>query len=175
MPLTETKAKPKTPKTELSTKVNKEPEQKSDIIDVDLSEIQKKKFRLDRDNNRVIELNTSDITVIGRLEEIYPKMLKLVEDAQVEGTSESEEILSTLMNVDAKMRELLDYAFDSKVAEKTCPSGSLFDPINGKFRFEYIIEKLVNLYDENFKNEFSLMQNRLNKHTSKYTKSNKRK
>ena len=147
----------------------------NDIVDIDLSEIQKKKFRLDRDNNRVIELNTSDITVINRLEEIYPKMLKLVDEAQLEGDSETDDALATLLGINKKMKELLDYAFDSEVADKACPTGTLFDPINGKFRFEYIIEKLVNLYDENFSRELALMQKRVNKHTSKYTKSNKRK
>lgn len=172
MPLSTT-----TPKKDLDTKAKKEPEKNSDIIDIDLSEIQKKKFRLDRDNNRVIELNTSDITVISRLEEIYPKMLSLVEDAQVKSSSDSDtdDVLSTLLDINGKMKELLDYAFDSKVADKACPDGTLFDPINGKFRFEYIIEKLIDLYDENFSKELALMQKRVNKHTSKYTKSNKRK
>lgn len=164
------------PKKELDTSAEKELEKPSnDIVDIDLSEIQKKKFRLDRDNNRVIELNTSDITVINRLEEIYPKMLKLVDEAQLEGDSETDDALATLLGINKKMKELLDYAFDSEVADKACPTGTLFDPINGKFRFEYIIEKLVNLYDENFSRELALMQKRVNKHTSKYTKSNKRK
>ena len=147
----------------------------NDVVDIELTQIQKKKFRLDRDDNRVIELDTSDITVISRLEEIYPKMLKLVEDAQLEDGQEPEDTLTTLMNINKKMKEFLNYAFDSDVADKACPHGTLFDPINGKFRFEYIMEKLLALYDENFTNEFKLMQNRVNKHTAKYTKSQKRK
>lgn len=150
-------------------------EKDNNIVDIEFKELQKKKFRLDRDNNRVIELNTSDITVISRLEEIYPKMLAFVEEARLEDEENPEETLKVLTQINDKMKELLDYAFDSKVADKACPQGTLFDPINGKFRFEYIMEKLIGLYDTNFKNEFALMQKRLNKHTSKYTKSTKRK
>ena len=142
----------------------------NDVIDIELKEIQKKRFRLDRDNSRVIELDTSDLTVIKRLEEIYPKMLSLVEEAQTSITENPDGTLDAVIEINNKMKDLLDYAFDSKIADKACPSGTLYDPINGKFRFEYIMEKLIGLYDENLSNEIQLMEKRVNKHTAKYTK-----
>ena len=144
-----------------------------DVVDIEFKELQKKRFRLDRDNNRVIELNTSDISVISRLEQIYPKMLKFVEEAQSSVNEDADKALDAMMDINGKMKELLDWAFDSKVADKACPEGTLFDPINGKFRFEYIMERLIGLYDTNFNNEFELLQKRMNKHTAKYTKKRK--
>lgn len=166
----------KTSDLEITTKTKAAPKAVTDnIVDIDFKELQKKKFRLDRDNNRVIELNTSDITVISRLEEIYPKMLDFVREAQegMTDTASSEEVLQALMDINKQMKELLNYAFNSDIADKACPEGTLFDPINGKFRFEYIIEKLVGLYDTNFTNEFALMKKRVEPHTSKYTKKRK--
>ena len=144
-----------------------------DVVDIEFKELQKKRFRLDRDNNRVIELNTSDISVISRLEQIYPKMLKFVDEAQSSVGEDSDKALDAMMEINGKMKDLLDWAFDSKVADKACPEGTLFDPINGKFRFEYIMERLIGLYDTNFNNEFALLQKRMNKHTAKYTKKRK--
>lgn len=143
------------------------------VIDIELGELQKKKFRLDRDNNRVIELNTSDISVVKRLEEVYPKMLDMVDKAHTDIANNPEGTIDTVLDINKEMKKLLNYAFDSDVADKACPNGTLYDPINGKFRFEYIMERLIALYDENFRNEFNLMKKRVGKHTSKYTKKRK--
>ena len=162
--------------TDIEIKDKKEEElMNKDVVDIEFKEIQKKRFRLDRDNNRVIELNTSDITVLGRLEEIYPKMLKFVEEAQKKMGDDpnNDNVMEAFAYINQSMKDLLNYAFDSDIADKACPDGSLFDPINGKFRFEYIMEKLVGLYDTNFTKEFELMQKRVDKHTSKYTKKRK--
>lgn len=143
------------------------------IVDIEFTELQKKRFRLDRDNNRIIELNTSDISTIKRLEEIYPKMLKMVDEAHTKIAEDTEDVLEALDRVDKEMRRLIDYAFNSEVADKACPEGTLYDPFNGKFRFEYIMDKLIDLYDSNLRNEYLLMQKRVDKHTSKYTKKRK--
>ena len=152
----------------------------NNIVDIEFKDLQKKKFRLDRDPNRVIELNTSDLSVISRLEEIYPKMLKFVHEAQEkypmdsDETSEDDiEIGDAITYINEEMKKLLNWAFDSDIADKACPSGTLYDPINGKFRFEHIMEKLVGLYGDNFKQEFDAMRKRVDKHTSKYTKKRK--
>ena len=159
------------------SKVTESKKPLEDVVDIELKELQKKRFRLDRDNNRVIELNTSDITVISRLEEIYPKMMTAVQEVQAKlaakDDADLEDTLKAFSEINDKMKELLNYAFDSDIADKACPEGSLFDPIAGRFRFEYIMEKLVSLYGENFNNEFKLMQKRVDKHTSKYTKKRK--
>ena len=148
-----------------------------DVVDIEFKELQKKRFRLDRDNSRVIELNVSDISVLSRAEEFYPKLLKLVEDARVtieNGDAAGEDNTSTVLDqINNDMKGLINYIFDSEVADKACPSGTLFDPINGKFRFEYIMERLIGLYGENISKEFDLVQKRVNKHTSKYTKKRK--
>ena len=48
----------------------------ADVIDIDLSPTKKKSFRIDGDNSRIIYLNTSDVNIAIRLEELYPKLLK---------------------------------------------------------------------------------------------------
>lgn len=154
----------------------KEAEVQDNVVDVDLSPIQKKSFRLDGDNNRVIRLNTSDLNIASRLEKVYPQLLSLTDEASAkletmdnEDSDKAEETIKLLSDIDAKMRDMIDFVFDEKVADKAVPDGSMYDPFNGKFAFEYVIERLGALYETNFNKEFALMQKRMHKHTGKYT------
>lgn len=162
---------------EKSLDAEKEVLQEDNIIDIDLSPIQKKSFRIDGDNNRVIKLNTSDLNIASRFEKAYPKLLEFttkandkLEELKNNDEDNSAETLEILSNIDSEIRNLVDYIFDEKVADKAVPNGSMYDPFNGKFAFEYVIDKLSGLYETNFKQEVSLMQKRMKKHTSKYTR-----
>ena len=45
---------------------------------IDLSATKTKRFTVDNDKNRVLELDTSDLSIISRLNEVYPKIDSLV-------------------------------------------------------------------------------------------------
>lgn len=156
-----------------------------DVVDIDLSTTRKKKFRIDGDNDRVLELNVSDMSIFSRVKEMYPKLIKKAGEASIkmseddteftddENVLESEALASTvdtLAEIDKDMREGLDYIFNSNVSELCAPDGSMYDPFNGKFRFEHILETLSALYENNLNAEIKKMTKRVNKHTSKYTK-----
>lgn len=155
-----------------------------DIVDIDLSPIRKKKFRINGDRDKTLELNTSDMNIIPRLEESYPKLLELVDDASakltdsisVDTDGEDDEevdlapIADTLRSIDNEMRKWVDYIFDANVSDVCVENGSMYDIFNGKFRFEYIIDVISGLYEENLKKEFNNMSNRIKKHTGKYKK-----
>lgn len=141
--------------------------------EIDLSATRKKKFRIDGDSDRILELNTSDLSTITRLEKLYPKLQLLSQDAALEQLKEDvdlETASAVLTKIDMQMRNILDEIFDSNVSEVCAPYGSLFDPFNGEFRFEHITEVLSKLYESNITAEFKKVSQRLKKHTSKYTK-----
>lgn len=147
------------------------------IVDIDLKVTQKKRFRLDGDNNRILELDTSDLSILNRLEPAYKKLLKLAKEASSKmdfsDDASVEEVLEKaaplLSDTDKKMRAIIDELFDANVSEVCAPSGSMYDPFNGQFRFEHIIDVLTNLYTANLNNEFQKMSDRISKHTKKYT------
>lgn len=143
-------------------------------IDIDLSVTRKKVFRINGDNNRLIELNTSDMGIFARLDDEYPKLVELALQAQNVPSDEDEEAvmqsLSKLREIDKKLRDGIDYIFDSNVCEVCAPDGTLYDPFDGKFRFEHIIEVLAGLYESNLVNEYKKMAQRVSRHTGKYTK-----
>lgn len=154
--------------------------QVDNIIDIDLSVTQKQKIRIDGDDNRILLLNTADFGVVTRLKDMYPKLTHSATDAQgneIDFGSDSDDEYTRIQKagdaintIDMQMREGLDYIFDSNVSEVCAPDGTMYDLFNGKFRFELIIEKLVELYGQRVKNEYSVMAARLKKHTSKYHK-----
>lgn len=156
----------------------------NNIIDLDLSITQKKKIRFDKDDSRIVELNTSDMSLIQRVSVAYPKLQelqnkasKLTEGLNVE-TDESESVVmgeittmaERLSAVDAEMRELLDYMFDAPVSKAAAPSGSMYDPFNGNFRYEHIINAVMKQYEDNLQSEFGKMERQIKAHTDKYTR-----
>lgn len=158
----------------------------ANIVDIDLSVIRKKRFRIDGDDNRILELNTSDLNILPRLKETYPKLMELNNQVAelsakasetTDGTGlengEFDSVIDTLAQVDTSMRELIDYIFDSNVSEICAPSGSMYDPINGQCRFEHIITCLTNLYETDMSAELDKLAKRTDKYTSKYTKRKK--
>ena len=156
----------------------------NNVIDLDLGAIRKKRFRLDHDDNRILELNVSDMNIVQRISETYPKLNalqekagKLMDGIDPEERDDNQSVLEDvsiiakrLAEIDAEMRELLDYMFDANVSEITAPDGSMYDPFNGSFRFEIIISVLMKQYEDNLQSEFKKMEKQLKKHTTKYTR-----
>ena len=148
-----------------------------DIQDVDLGFVEKKKFRIAGDYNRMLELNVSDMNIYSRYTQAYPKLKQFAEDAckkvetiNVDDDDAMEKIADFLTDIDSQMREQIDFIFDTNASEVCAPSGNMFDPINGEFRFEHIIGVLSKLYTTGFEDEIAKFKNRTSKHTSKYTK-----
>lgn len=150
----------------------------NNVIDIDLSVTRKQRFRINEDDSRILELNISDMNIVVRLRDSYPKLNDLAvevgtlyeDDDNEDDISEIVKFGNQLESIDNKMRELVDYIFDSNVSEICAPDGSMYDVFNGQFRFEIIIEKLIGLYEENIGAEYKKLSTRIQKHTDKYVK-----
>ena len=152
----------------------------NEIIDLDLSVTKKKKFRFDHDDTRIIELNTSDMGIIGRISEAYPKLTALQDKASkiMEGLHNDDEHLEDdlklmgirLSEVDAEMRKIIDDIFNADVSAKAAPDGSMYDPFDGTYRFEHIITLLMSQYEKNLQDEYAKIERQVKSHTEKYTK-----
>ena len=150
---------------------------KSVDFDLDLSATRKKRIRIDGDDNRIIELNTSDLDIAKRLDTLADKINNLSQkvvdlkyDEEFEEIEQTAEIVEAISTMDKEMRELIDYLFQSPVANACAPDGTMWDMFNGRYRYEIIIEQLLNLYADNINEETQKVMNRMKKHTDKYTK-----
>ena len=148
-----------------------------DVQDIDLGFVEKKKFRIAGDYNRMLELNVSDMNIYSRFSKAYPKLEEFakkasekVEKIDVNADDAMDKIAEFLTDIDKAMREQIDFIFDTNASEVCAPSGNMFDPVNGKYRYEHIIETLSKLYTTGFEDEIAKFKNNTNKHTSKYTK-----
>lgn len=146
----------------------------NNIIDIDLSITRKKRFRIDGDDNRIIELNTSDMTILNRLDEADKQLRELADKATFgmseTGEDDNADVVKELLATDKQMRAIIDYLFDAPVSDVCAPDGSMYDPFNGKYRFEHIMETLFALYEQNISEEIKKMRRNVQKHTDKYTK-----
>lgn len=147
---------------------------------IDLTATRKKRFHVNRGSGDygILELNTSDMSIINRLENLYPKLQKLSQDAAIkqldkEGSDDERytaKIAQALTKIDTEMRHIIDEIFDSNVSEVCAPYGSMMDPFNGDFRFEHIIDAISSLYENNINAEYKAMSEKMKKRTAKYTK-----
>lgn len=155
--------------------VESAPIKDQEIQDIDLGFVEKKKFRIGGDFNRMLELNVSDMNIYSRFKVAYPKLQELASDAtkkvQEISTDDDEaldKIADVLTEIDNKMRNLIDEIFDTNASEVCAPSGNMFDPVDGQFRFERIIEKLSQLYTTGFEDEIKKFKAKTSKYTKKY-------
>lgn len=145
------------------------------VVDFDLSLSKKKRIRIDGDDNRVIELNTSDMGIIERIDNLADKMNELSTeyintkfDDNLDEKEETKEIISRIKGIDSKMREIVDDLFQSKISDICVPDGTMFDMFNGQFMYEILIEKLLTLYADRISEETQKTLTRMRKHTDKY-------
>lgn len=148
---------------------------KTNVTDIQLNISKKEQFRINGDDSKIIELDISDLGVLNRLRESYPRLQDLgIKGFEAESDEDLDnktlgEFMDALNNVNAEMCSILNYIFDSDIA-KTCSFGKpLYNMVAGKFIFEIIMDTLFGLYSDSIKAEFGEMSARMKSHTSKYT------
>lgn len=156
----------------------------NNIINLDMSESARRKIWINGDNTKVIELNLSDMGIITRLNDAYPKLDELSAEVREMASAEIPEdddatalsiMAEQFKSINEKMCDLVDMIFDYPVSAVCCDGGSMYDIVAGQYRFEYIIDKLSALYEDSINEEYKRMQKRMATHTNKYTTTRKKK
>lgn len=164
--------------------VVEEPKVEEPVVDDEIQDIKiegatRKKFRINGDNNRILELNTNDIGVSYRLTEAYDRLNKLMDEVQgaLADLPDSDEvndeqyrtITDNLKTLNENMCKEIDFIFDAPVSKICSDGGSMYDPSNGMFRYEHIIDAVTSLYESSLNKEFTLMRKRVGNRTAQYT------
>ena len=167
----------------------KVPENQNQIVDIHIAGASRKKFRIDGDDSKILELNPSDLGIADRLADAYPKLKELEErarklkflsskkDGDEDELDFSEEDMKALKDgttkfkeIDEEMRTLIDFIFDYGVSAICAESGTMYDPFNGVPRYEAIISSLSNVFESNLNREIRMVKARINQNTQKFTK-----
>ena len=136
------------------------------VIDLNISGIEKTKVRINGRNDSILELNLSDFNISERIEKGYAKLnaeITKLADVDLDNIEDNAEINKLLKDTDNVMRDTIDYIFDSNVSEVCCKTGTMFDIVDGTYKFERILEALTALYSENINNEYKSVKKRIQK------------
>ena len=148
--------------TDLTNKTEEE------IIDISIAPIKKQKFRINGDPNKVIELNLTDINIASRMEEGLKNIAEHIQKLSEINMNE-QDATSQIKEIDKNIRKEVDFIFDYPVSDKCSDGGTMVDPKNGVLRYEHIMESLLSMYAKSIQNEYRKLNNRIKKHTEKYT------
>ena len=137
------------------------------IVDINIDNIEKTQFRINGRDDAIIELNLSDMGIFERLQNGYEQLEAFSKEAaSVE--VDDKDLHKKIKMIDEKMREVVDYIFDTNVSDACCKYGTMLDPQDGVYRFETIIDKLTSLYSNNINEEYKKMKNRVNEVAKQY-------
>lgn len=163
------------------------------VLHLDLSATAGKKVVIDNDESRTFRINPSDFSIYDRLREGMSRLYDVLTSmkakvgalAESEDSTESEnenddgdtfnDTLGEVMrDADAEMRSILDFIFNAPVADACAPDGYMFDLFDGQLRFEYIINALTKLYENNINAEFYKVKSRISAKLPDYVKNGKK-
>ena len=156
----------------------------NDILNLDLSATKGTTIQVNGDPNAKFTLNLSDFGIYDRLtdglNQLYDLFTELKtgmgtiaetevpEDAEEGSEEDAKKFISVMKDVDEKMRNIVDYIFSAPVSDVCAPNGYMFDLFEGQLRFEYIINALTKLYENNINKEFYKVKSRINNKLPKY-------
>ena len=144
--------------------------QDKNTVNLDFSLFKKKRIKVGKSDTDVIELDTSDMGIIIRLNEIEDKINSAIAKAKaLTPESSIEEFAESIHTADVEIRKAIDYLFDANVSNIVAPTGTMIDIHNGTYRFEYIIATLIQLYDETITSELNRQEKKAESHIQKYT------
>jgi len=134
----------------------------------------RKKYAIDGDESRYIELDTTDTGIIGRWHEAEAYLTQAAEDIKAIGDDMESGVDNGFSErfaaIDKGVREHINRLFDSDVCTPIVGNGSVIRIVNGSDQpiFMAILDSLIGLYETDIKAEFAKSQKRVAKHTSKY-------
>ena len=155
----------------------------------------RKKFTIDGDATRIIELDVHDLALVTRLSDSikrmdaltaeWEKLGKIVETSSVEDieddiavdaiVKEAEDFSAQFNKVENEMRDIIEFIFDCDgMCATILGNSSIFSPVNGKYKYEQIIDVLTGLYEDSIEKEAKKINTRkVEAKTSKYIKKKK--
>jgi hypothetical protein len=139
---------------------------------INVKALDRERITINNDENRVIELNTSDFNIVSRFAEMQPKLQELSKqapekDLTAEADSDTfiDDLSTSIKTVDNQIRECINYIFDYDVCAPMVGNASLLSVVDGKAKYEYILEALTPLYNDSISAEMQAMNSRINSAT----------
>lgn len=144
------------------------------MLNINLEQGKRKRFTIDGDENRILEINPADMGIFARIDDFDKAIIPALEEfseKQFGGTEEDFDLWAmgkAMLELDKFVREQLDIMFDTNFSEIVAPYGTMLDPVNGDFRFQYLIEVFSKVYNDEFQKELTKRNDKIRERTKKY-------
>lgn len=121
------------------------------------------RLAINGDENRIITINPTDISVIKRYNEVIPQLDELTEKYKEVPQDQTIEIISEL---DKKAREIIDYIIGSPVSETVFGIANCLSYAGGQTIFENFLTAYMDYMTPAIKSEYDKSQKRIKKYTN---------
>lgn len=135
-----------------------------------------KRFAVDGDESRVIEIDPGDTGIVARwaaVESWFRETEQTLDGINVEDGNEAQarEFAALYARIDEEAREKVNYLFASDVCTPVAgPTGSMMRTVDGQPLFMVVLDALLPLYEAEVRKEQEKTDARIKKHTAKYVK-----
>ena len=141
---------------------------------IELNISSKKEYTINGDKEKVIKLNPNDMGIVARTSDAIAMINELEEKYRKLFTSEepTDDELATFTaqfkEIDAGLREAVNFLFDYDVCSVCAGDGSMLDPQDGEYRYAVIINTLMTLYQDTISRETDKLIATMKKKVDKY-------
>lgn len=135
-----------------------------------------KNYEIEDNNGKIIGVITiypNDFNLGKRVKDAEKSILALVESAEQianDETKGNEDIADDIYNLDCKIKEQLDYMFNSNVSETVFNGLNCLNLNKGKYFIERFLEMIVPVIAKELEASTKASNNRINKYASQASK-----
>lgn len=131
-----------------------------------------KEYSINNDETAVIKINTTDISIINRIDTGIKNLKRILNDfsALVREEQQDEKIISAIADLEKKSREQINYMFNSDVCTAAFGNMSCLSMCDGQPICMNFIEAIVPIIKRDIEAEQQLSSKRIEKYTSQAKK-----
>jgi hypothetical protein len=154
---------------------------KTTTNNIELNISSKREYTINGDKSKILKLNPNDMGIIARtsdaiamineLETDYTKLFNEPEEKTSDDMPSDvalTQFSTKFKQLDAGIREAVNFLFDYDVCSVCADEGSMFDLQDGEYRYAVIIDTLMPLYADTITEETNKMITKMQKKVEKY-------
>lgn len=130
-----------------------------------------KEFTINNDENRVLRINTSDLQISVRLKQCEKELNQISKEFQkFDETMTVEDSIEAIDKYDKKVKQRLDYIFNTNVSEVVFGGMNCLSICGGKPVFQNFLDEVMPEISQNIEEEVKKSQQNIKKYTSQVKK-----
>ena len=122
-----------------------------------------KRLAINGDENRIITINPTDISIVKRYNEVIPQLDELSEKYK---QISQEKVVEAVSELDRKAREFIDYIIGAEVSVTVFGTANCLSYAGGQTIFENFLTAYMDYMTPAIKSEYDKSKNNIQKYTN---------